>query len=354
MILGVMSSEAASSAPRPVIAAAALVIIVAGLKAAASVFVPVLLGFFLAVPALPALAWLRRRGVPGWLAILLILLGLALLVFGFGAFVATSVDRITELAPTYQARLEELARPWLERARAEGLEVDKLFNLERLFSLFSGLVSGLATLLSEGVLVLLITVFILVEALEFPRKLGVAVGSVAVHDRLKRAYREIQHYLFLKTVVSAATGLFIGVWLWIQGVDMPLFWGVTAGLLNYIPNLGAFISAIPPVLLALVQIGPLGALGAAAAYLVAHFIIGNLVEPQLMGHQLGLSPLTVLLSLLFWGFVWGIVGALLAVPLTMVIKIVLENSPHLTWLGKLMEHAPKAASPVPAPLSPSP
>lgn len=348
-----MSSEAAPSAPRPVIAAAALVILVAGLKAAASVFVPVLLGFFLAIPALPALAWLRRRGVPGWLAILLILLGLALLVFGFGAFVATSVDRITELAPTYQARLEELAQPWLERARAEGLEVDKLFNLERLFGLFSGLVSGLATLLSEGVLVLLITVFILVEALGFPRKLGVAVGSVAVHDRLQRAYREIQHYLFLKTVVSAATGLFIGVWLWIQGVDMPLFWGVTAGLLNYIPNLGAFISAIPPVLLALVQIGPLGALGAAAAYLVAHFIIGNLVEPQLMGHQLGLSPLTVLLSLLFWGFVWGIVGALLAVPLTMVIKIVLENSPHLTWLGKLMEHAPKAA-PVPLPQSPSP
>lgn len=337
-----MSEPQALSAPRPVVAAAALVVVVAGLKAAASVFVPVLLGFFLAVPALPVLAWLRRRGVPGWLAIPLILLGLALLVFGFGAFVATSLDRITELAPAYQARLEELAQPLIERARQEGLEVDKLFNVDRLFGLFSGLVGGLATLLSEGVLVLLITVFILVEALGFPRKLGAAVASERVHARLGRAYREIQHYLLLKTVVSAATGLFVGVWLWIQGVDLPLFWGVTAGLLNYIPNLGAFISAIPPVLLALVQIGPWGAVGAAAAYLTAHFIIGNLVEPQLMGHQLGLSPLTVLLSLLFWGFVWGIVGALLAVPLTMVIKIVLENSPRLAWLGKLMEHAPKA------------
>lgn len=351
-----MSEAQAQTAPRPLVAAAALVVVVAGLKAAASVFVPVLLGFFLAVPALPVLGWLRRRGVPGWLAILLILLGLALLVFGFGAFVATSVDRITELAPTYQARLEEIAQPWIARAREQGLEVDKLFNLERLFGLFSGLLGGLATLLSEGVLVLLITVFILVEALGFPRKLGAAVASETVHSRLRRAYREIQHYLLLKTVVSAATGLFVGVWLWIQGVDLPLFWGVMAGLLNYIPNLGAFISAVPPVLLALVQIGPWGAVGAAAAFLVAHFILGNLVEPQLMGQQLGLSPLTVLLSLLFWGFVWGIVGALLAVPLTMVIKIVLENSAGMAWLSKLMEHAPKAPAPAQssAPESPSP
>ena len=160
-------------------------------------------------------------------------------------------------------------------------------------------------------------------------------------------------------MVSAATGLFVGVWLWIQGVDLPLFWGVTAGLLRLLPNLGAFISAVPPVLLAMVQSRPVarvGGRGGSTWWRTSSS--ADLVEPQLMGHQLGLSPLTVLLSLLFWGFVWGIVGALLAVPLTMVIKIVLENSPGMAWLGKLMEHAPKAPMlpPVasPAPESPSP
>lgn len=345
-------NAAPASTSRPLLALAALVIVIAGLKAAGKVFVPVLLAFFLAVPAFPLMAWLKRKKVPGGLAVLLTLLGLALLVFGFGAFLATSIDKISELAPTYRARLEELAQPLLDRAAAEGLEVDKLVNFEKLFGLFSGLLGGLASLLSEGVLVLLITVFVLVESLEFPRKLEAAIASEAVRGRFSRVQTEIQHYLVLKTVVSAAMGLFVGIWVWVQGLDLPLFWGVTAGLFNYIPNLGAVISAVPAVLLALVQLGPGAALVTALAYIVSHMVIGNFVEPQLMGKQLGLSPLTVLLSLLFWGWVWGIVGALLAVPLTMVIKILLENSPNLAWLGKLMEeagHNSKAAAPPPAP-----
>lgn len=334
-----MSQPLSEANPRPLLAIAALVIVVAGLKAGGKVFVPVLLAFFLAVPCFPVIAWLRRRMVPGWLAILITLALLALLVTGFGAFVATSVDQMTDLAPTYQARLEALATPWLERAKASGLDVDKFLNFEYLFGLFGGLLGGMATLFSEGLLVLLITVFILVEGLQFEKKLTLAIPQEAVRGRLTRMNQEIVQYLVIKTVVSLATGLVVGVWVWIQGLDLPLFWGVTAFLFNYVPNLGAFISAVPAVLLALVQLGPGGAVVTALAYIVAHMVIGNFVEPNLMGRQLGLSPLTVLLSLLFWGWVWGIVGALLAVPLTMVIKIMLENSPNLAWLGHLMEEA---------------
>lgn len=325
--------------PRPLLAVAALVIVVAGLKAGGKVFVPVLLAFFLAVPCFPVIGWLRGKKLPGWAAILVTLAMLGLLVAGFGAFVATSVDQMGELAPSYQAKLEALATPWIERARAEGLDIDKFLNFEYLFGLFGGLLGGMATLFSEGLLVLLITVFILVEGLQFEKKFAAAVPQEAVRGRLKRMNSEIVQYLVIKTVVSLATGLWVGVWVWVQGLDLPLFWGVTAFLFNYVPNLGAFISAVPAVLLALVQLGPGGAVVTALAYLVSHMVIGNFVEPHLMGKQLGLSPLTVLLSLLFWGWVWGIVGALLAVPLTMVIKIMLENSPNLAWLGHLMEEA---------------
>jgi predicted PurR-regulated permease PerM len=164
--------------------------------------------------------------------------------------------------------------------------------------------------------------------------------------RYSKITREVQSYLLYKTLVSLATGLSVGIWVGLLGLDFPALWGFVAFALNYIPNIGSILAAVPAVGLALLQLGPGRALVVALGYVAINFWWGNLVEPALLGRRLQLSPLVVLVSLIFWGWVWGPIGMLLSVPLTMMLKIVLENSPGLRWLGALL--APKPPAPAPA------
>ncbi len=127
----------------------------------------------------------------------------------------------------------------------------------------------------------------------------------------------------------------------IIGVDFPLLWGMLAFLLNYIPTFGSILAAIPPVLLAMVQLGPGHAIAALAVFVMLNVLLGNFVEPYFMGRRLGLSTLVVFLSLVFWGWVWGPVGMLLSVPLTMIVKIMLENTEDLSWIAVLLGAGPK-------------
>ncbi len=137
-------------------------------------------------------------------------------------------------------------------------------------------------------------------------------------------------------MVSVATGLLIGVWVGVLGVDFAIFWGLVAFVLNFIQNLGSVIAAVPTTLLAMVQIGVGRGLLVALGYLVVNMVIGNFIEPHLMGRRVGLSTLVVVLSLVFWGWVWGPIGMLLSVPLTMVLKILLENTEEFRWVAVLL------------------
>jgi predicted PurR-regulated permease PerM len=122
-----------------------------------------------------------------------------------------------------------------------------------------------------------------------------------------------------------------------MGIDFPLLWAVVAALLNFIPNIGALLSAVPPVALALIQYGFGSALGTASAYTLAHLVLGNMLEPRLLGRNLGLSTLVVFLSLVFWGWLWGPLGMVLSVPLTMILKIALESSTQFKAVAELMD-----------------
>jgi len=201
--------------------------------------------------------------------------------------------------------------------------------------------------LSNTLLVLLTVVFILFEAAGFPDKFRAAFGHSESSQRFTKIRSEIQHYLGIKTVVSLTTGVAIGVAMAILGVDFPILWGGLAFLLNYIPNLGSILAAIPPVLLATVQLGPSQALVVAIVFVAVNVVLGNFVEPYFMGRRLGLSTLVVFLSLVFWGWVWGPVGMLLSVPLTMVVKIMLENTEDLRWIAVLLDAGAPRAVPVP-------
>ena len=140
----------------------------------------------------------------------------------------------------------------------------------------------------------------------------------------------------IKTLISLVTGIFITIWLTIIGVDYPLLWGPLTFALNYVPNIGSIIAALPAVLLAIIQLGLMRALLAAAGYIVINLLMGSVVEPRFMGRGLGLSTLVVFLSLLFWGWILGPVGMLLSVPLTITAKIALDSRDDTRWIAVLL------------------
>jgi AI-2 transport protein TqsA len=200
-----------------------------------------------------------------------------------------------------------------------------------------------AGFVSAAAIVILFTIFMLSEATGFPTKLRAAIGrGDADLSRFAGAVQDIQRYLAIKTAISLATGTLVAFWLWTIGVDFPLLWGMLAFLFNFVPNIGSLIAAIPAVLFTLLILGPWTALLAAGGYIVVNIGLGNLVEPHLMGRRFGLSTLVVIISLVFWGWLWGPVGMLLSVPLTVVVRIGLEYTDDLRWLAVLLSNEARA------------
>jgi predicted PurR-regulated permease PerM len=157
--------------------------------------------------------------------------------------------------------------------------------------------------------------------------------------------RDVQRYLGIKTLVSLATGIILGLWAWIMGLDFPILLGLIAFALNFVPTIGSILAGLPAVLLSIIQFGVGHSLAVAAGYVVFNTILGNIIEPNLMGRRLGLSTLVVILSLIFWGWVWGPVGMILSVPLTMVLKIWMENTDDFRWIAIMLDKN----APVPLP-----
>ncbi|MFT4940163.1 MAG: AI-2 transport protein TqsA [Paraglaciecola sp.] len=204
-------------------------------------------------------------------------------------------------------------------------------------SMATNLLSSLGGVLTNFLLILLIVVFMLFEAESLPKKIHIALDDPSMKiQQIDKFLVSVKNYLAIKTLVSLATGLVIGVWLYFLGIDHFLLWAVLSFLLNYIPNIGSIIAAIPAVLLALVQLGPAASGLTALGYVVTNLVMGNVIEPRYMGRGLGLSTLVVFLSLIFWGWLLGTVGMLLSVPLTMIVKIALESSQDTRWLALLL------------------
>lgn len=338
-----MTPSPISPGLRFLLSAACLVIVVAGLRGAAAILVPFALALFVAVASLPVLNLLRRRGVPTGAAILFVVLLDAAALFLFGWLVSVASLEIRDQLPLYVVRLQILEDSFASWSAGRGLPVGvspigDMLDLapERIIGIGLGILRGATDLLTTIFLVTLIFIFILFEASSFPRKLHAIIGERGDLARSGKIVREIQHYLGIKTLISMATGLTLGVVTWGLGLDFPLLWGLLAFILNFIPNVGSIIAALPAILVALLQLGPGMALLVTAVYIGVNALFGNFLEPMLVGRQLGISTLVVVLSLLFWGWLWGPIGMFLSVPLTMAVKIGLENSHEFRWVASLM------------------
>ncbi len=324
------------------VAIASFIVIVAGMRAAESILVPFLLAAFIAIISTPPMFWLQKKGLPTWLSLLVVVLGILLAGFLVGMLVGTSVRDFTKELPMYETKIKEQAANATLRLEKMGvdlssLELPEIFNPGAAMRLAGSILNGLGNVLTNGFLILMTVIFILLEASGFPAKLSkILGGKTSSLSHFETFVDNVNQYMAIKTWVSLATGVVICIWLTVLGIKYPILWGVLAFGFNYIPNIGSIIAAVPVILLAVVQAGPGAAIGAAAGYLVTNLVMGNVVEPRFMGKGLGLSTLVVFLSLLFWGWVLGPVGMLLSVPLTITAKIALGTSEETQWLAILL------------------
>jgi AI-2 transport protein TqsA len=321
---------------------AALVIIIYGINQAQSVVALFLVSVFLALLGTPPVLWVERKRVPSFLAVMLVIAVMMILLLIIGGVVGASLSTFSDALPFYQQRLQEQVlalKPML--ASKQIVVADKTLleslNAGPVMDLAVGLLAGLGKALSNIVLILLTVIFILLEASSFPIKLRAVLGNPhQAFPQFTRFVGDLERYMVIKTLMSLATGILVGLWLSILGVDFPILWGFLAFLLNYIPNVGSTVAAIPAILLALIQFGIGTAAIAAAGYFAINFILDDLIETRLMGRRLGLSTLVVFLSLIFWGSVLGPVGTILCVPLTMTLKFAAENNKSTRWIVVLL------------------
>lgn len=326
---------------RIIIILACAVIIIAGMRAASPIIVPFLLSIFIAIMCGRPFSWMRRKGVPSFLGIFIIIVIIFGVIFGVGAYISASVSDFLQQLPLYQKRIHILMIMIIKWLRTFNIYISERMILQyfdpgSIMEIIANLLSGLGSALTYAFLILFTVVFILVESSSFSKKVLMCGTSLRSQVTIDRIVQSMGKYIALKTWISLATGIVVMLWLMEIGVNYAVLWGVVAFLLNYIPNIGPFIAAIPPILLALVDQG-LGSAGLVTfGFIVIKTVIGDILEPIFMGKGLSLSMLVVILSLIFWGWVLGPVGVLLSVPLTMIFKITCEGFPATRWIAILL------------------
>jgi len=370
---------------------AAFVIIIAGIRAAEPILNPLLLAIFLSVICAPVYFRLLRRGVSQWLSLLIVSGSLSAATVVLVAIVMSSITDFTGHQSYYQekAREKEVAfkeqiKEWFSGTAADdapetevspddgdaaeestdghyddppktndGEDADhsfttllyNQFDVSTALSLAFQVAGSLSNLLSKVLLIMLMVVFILLEAGTFEQKLKQAFSRrLNTTQQATQMVRSVQQYMAIKTAMSIATALLISLWLRLFDVPYISLWVLLAFLLNFIPNVGSIAAAIPAVLIAWLDTDLYIAGGVAIGYLIVNVGIGNIVEPRLMGRGLGLSPLVIFCSMVFWGWVLGPVGMLLSVPLTMTVHIVLNGFDDTRWIATLMGAGTTATS----------
>lgn len=322
---------------------ASFIIIVAGMKAAASIVVPFLLSAFIAIICAPVINTLKSKGMPMWLALGAVVAVVALAGLLIVSILGSSIHNFSSQLPEYQERLQTEINRLSGWANGHGYgwydeELKKVINPGVVLGFVGKVFNGLGNLLADGFLIFLTVMFLLFEGVALKDKVIFISGSVADKEvqQISQFLQDVNKYMAIKSMTSLATGALISLWVWMLGVDYALLWGLLAFLLNYIPNIGSIIAAIPAVLMALVTAGPVIAIWVVAGYLLVNTLVGNIIEPKFLGDRLGLSTLVVFLSLVFWGWVLGTTGMFLSVPLTMVVKLGLEARPETQWIAVLL------------------
>lgn len=323
---------------------AAVFIIIGGLKMASVLVTPLLLALFFSIVSSQPIAYLQRKGWPKWVSITSVMILFLGLSFVLGGILGNSIARFTQNLPELNNNLDHSFKQMVSLASASGFSlkgVDLIAAMDpgKIMDFTASTLNELGNIVGHFFLIFLLAFFMLIEMDDYAVKYRVILGFNKKTKKLlniHRIVRNIRAYLAIKTATSLITGLLIFTGLKIIGVDYAFVWALLAFLLNFIPNIGSFLAAIPVLLFVGVTSSGIDFFWTTLLYLTVNIAIGSFIEPRVMGQGMGLSTLIVIVSLVFWGWVLGPIGMFLSVPLTMTLKIILNSFPETQWLAILL------------------
>ncbi len=323
------------------IVTASIFIVFAGIKSASEIVVPFLLSLFLAIILIPSYNYLNRKNLPHILSLIIVMGVFVILISLVGKLIGSSAVEFNTKLDFYTQQLNSYFIAFVNFMSKIGVDISSqelsaLVHPKQIMSFSGTVLASLTNMFSNGFVVLFTVIFMLLESDNFTKKLSDFKTDQEQVSHLEEITGKIKEYMVLKTLISALTGIIIWIGLLIIGTDYAFLWAVIAFLFNFIPNIGSIIAAVPVVLLTLIQLGSLSAVAVAIMYTAINIIIGSIVEPKVMGNGLGLSPLVVFLSLIFWGWLLGIVGMFLSIPLTIMLKIILDSNTNTKRFGNLL------------------
>lgn len=316
---------------RVLLGGASIVIIVAGLRAASSLVGFILLAALLAISISPLVDLIIKKGVPRNLALFMTILVVVVGGFGLATFVGTSMAQLVRTLPSYESQLSELNEALQNLLARLDIDVSELlsreeFNPQRIMKIATALLGGALSAISNSLFLFILIALMIVEFTGFEARLLKGEHSASsLTARLFDVRKELRKFVSITALTGLLTAIANVILLVILGVDFALLWGVLIFLFNFIPAIGAIISLIPPFLLALLAFGWTKAIVVLVGFTLINNISDNVIKPRLMKQGLDISILMIFLSLMFWSWVLGTIGAILAVPLTLLIKKVVKE-----------------------------
>ena len=320
---------------------ASVIIVLAGVKFASVIIVPFLLSLFIAIILSPSYNFFKSRGIPEILSITIVMMVFLFFLALIAKLIGSSVHQFGANIDLYADKLNIYYKELADFLNGIGIEIpvseiSTMINSKEIMRFSSAIIEAISSLFTNGFIVVLTVVFMLLESQHFTAKINAADKDKATMKQISQIFSQIKSYMVIKALISLFTGFVIYASLYFIGTDYAFLWGVLAFLLNFIPNIGSIIAAVPAVLITLVQLGGFSALLVMTLYFVVNIVIGSIVEPKVMGRGLGLSTLVVFISLIFWGWLLGLVGMLLSIPLTIMAKIVFAANENTKWIAIML------------------
>ena len=335
-----MNSSSSSIPAKILLYSTAAVILTVGMRAIAPILTTFFFSVFAALIFTPLVRWLKRKGIPSGLSVLLVILLFAFIVGVLGVIVVRAAIQFGSQIPIYQDQLTEFMNSLAKYIPSyEGFSVQSIVRgiVSLTISLMVSIVNGLVNTGTTAGIIILTTAFILIDAANAPEKINEEIEKQSeLKLRLSRFGKKLVKFIVIRAEINIITAVAITIIFLIGGIDYAILWGVLIFLLSYIPYIGLVIASIPPIMLALFKYGPLGALAVIVVIFAVDGLTENVLFPSLMGKGLQLSPAFLFLALIYWSFVLGTAGALLSIPLTIVLKIMLESFGETRWLARLM------------------
>jgi predicted PurR-regulated permease PerM len=331
-----------------VIVCASVIIVLAGIKSASEIVIPFLLSLFIAIILSPSYNYFNKKGLPNLLSLTLVMGIFVMFLLLVAKLIGTSVQEFSSNISFYEKQLSSSFEKLFEFFTSIGVDLPKnelssIIDSKQIMQLSSGIVQGIGSMFTNGFVILLSVIFMLLESGHFTDKIAFASSEEGIKKDIQEIVGKIKRYMVLKALISLFTGFVIYIALLLIGTDYAFLWAVLAFMLNFIPNIGSIIAAIPVVFLTLIQLGSLSAVIVSVLYISVDVVIGSVIEPKVMGKGLGLSTLVVFLSLIFWGWLLGIVGMLLSIPLTMMAKIIFDSNKDTKFIAVLLGTADNLA-----------